>query len=436
MSGFQINRFLCGVWWGAAVSLGLLCGVAQAQVPTLNEQGPGSRLERSQIEASDMVNFSELAARTPTVTAGAKVRKGAGVPARRSAGPRVGVAAAAPASGVNNTIPLTDPSADLLFSAASAPPSPPPSASFLAVLDNAVAFNPDTQGAVGPNHLMVTLGSQVRIQDRAGGVLSTVSLDAFWGSLGNSNVFDPRVIYDGINQRWLTVAISNPATNNSALLLAVSESSDPTGNWFRHQVRVDLTDGVYASSPNLGLSRDWVIVSAAMKDKTGLYFFSADMFIFNRTNLYAGSLSITNPAQFTRKVYAPPDSTIDEVNIPVPAMSFDAVSGNSASAATNFLVANWDGSLGGGPGRLRLFSVSGPVQAPVFEDYAAQGGLFVSAGLAWGNPNWISTPPGNSNFVSQLGSPSKIFIGDARIQNVVFRHGLLWCTHHVFLPTN
>lgn len=317
-----------------------------------------------------------------------------------------------------------------MFTAASAPPSPPLSASFLALPDNAVSFNPDTQGAVGPNHLMVTLGSQVRIQDRAGAVLSTVSLDAFWGTIGNSNVFDPRVIYDSINRRWLTVAIANPATNNSSLLLAVSATSDPTGIWFRHQIRVDLTDGLYAASPNLGLGGDWVIVSAAMRDKTGLFFFSADIFTFNRTNLYAGTSSVTNPAQFSRFTYAPSDASIDEVNIPVPAVSFDQ------SFPTNFLVANWDGSVGGGPGRLRLFSVSGPVEAPVFEDYAAQGGLFASAGPVWGSPSWIGSPPGNTNLAPQLGSPSKIFIGDARIQNVVYRNGLLWCAHHVFLPTN
>ena len=83
-----------------------------------------------------------------------------------------------------------------------------------------------------------------------------------------------------------------------SLLLAVSETSDPTGNWFRNQIRVDLTDGVYASSPSLGLGRDWVIVSAVVNDKTGLFFFSADVFVFNRTNLYAGSgaLAMALPA--------------------------------------------------------------------------------------------------------------------------------------------
>jgi uncharacterized repeat protein (TIGR01451 family) len=393
--------------------------VAKAQ----QDSSVGRRATPGQSVAGEVMNFSELAAST--------LRGGDATPARSRSMPRLKRSTSNVQRSTFNggsepaEPPATEAGADPMFSAAAAGPAPPASASFLALPDNAVAFNPDSQGAVGPNHLMVTLGSEVRIQDRAGGVISTVSLDAFWGALGSSNVFDPRVLYDPSHQRWLTVAIANPATNDSSLLLAVSQTSDPTGNWFRHQIRVDLTDGVYAASPNLGWCRDWVVVSAAMNDKTGLYFYSADIFAFNRTNLYAGG-----PAQFMRKVYAPSAGSLDAENIPVPAVCYDA------SFATNFLVANWDGSHAGGPGRLRLFTVSGPVLAPVFDEFESLGGLFVSAGAAWGNPSWLSTSPGNTNFAPQAGSPVKIFIGDARIQNVVYRNGLLWCTHHVFLPTN
>jgi len=407
-------------------------GLLAVMVGCAAAQGQVARPSPREGQASDVMNFSELAARES-----ASISRTARVKQRRSI-PRAGSPSAVPrrtnaergtqSAESGSTFAATGPSTELLFTAAAAAPAPPPSASFLALPDNAVSFNPDTQGAVGPNHLMVTLGSQVRVQDRAGGVLSTVSLDAFWGTLGGSNVFDPRVIYDSAFQRWITVAIANPATNNSSLLLAVSESSNPGGNWYRHQIRVDLTDGVYAASPNLGLSRDWIIVSAAMRDKTGLFYSSTDVFVFNRSNLHAGGAA----AVLLRHKYAPSGSSLDEANILVPARSFDT------SFPTNFLVANWDGSHAGGPGRLRLFSVSGPVGAPVFEDYASTpaGGLFASAGGAWGNPSWISFPPGNTNFAPQSGSTSKIFIGDSRIQNVVHRNGLLWCAHHVFLPTN
>ena len=307
--------------WVVTLMLGVWCAAAQAQ------SGPAGR------EAS-VVNIAELAARgRETVHRPARKR-----PARISREGRDGTfrVAAVDTAARTNPQPAV---AESFFTAASAPPSPPPSASFLALPDNAVAFNPDTSGAVGQNHLMVTLGSEVRIQNRSGGVVSTISIDAFWGALGNSNVFDPRVLYDSAKQRWITTAIANPATNNASLLLAVSQSSDPTGNWYRHQIRVDLVDGVYAESPNIGLSRDWIVVSANMLDKTGLFYTRAEIFAFNRTNLYAGG-----GAQFSRFPFAPSGQNLSEINIPVPAVNLDE------SYSTNFLVANWDGSFGGGAG--------------------------------------------------------------------------------------
>ena len=53
--------------------------------------------------------------------------------------------------------------------------SPAPSSSFLALADDNTSIPPDTHGAAGPNHLMTTLNTQVRIQNRAGATLSTVT---------------------------------------------------------------------------------------------------------------------------------------------------------------------------------------------------------------------------------------------------------------------
>src|SRR5262249_44209058 len=76
------------------------------------------------------------------------------------------------------------------------PPSPPPTASFQALLDNGFVIPPDTGGAVGTNHVMTALNSQVRIQDKNGAVLSTVSLGTFWQALRPREVTDPHVVYD------------------------------------------------------------------------------------------------------------------------------------------------------------------------------------------------------------------------------------------------
>ena len=388
--------------------------------------GAGRTGKQGRALDGQLVNVAELAASQAGagLVKSAKVQRRSGPVRSREANGIAGGAVIADSTGSGLTIAA---SSEVVLSAASAPPSPPVSASFVALLDNAVAFNPDTQGAVGPNHLMVTLGSEVRIQNRSGGVISTVSLDGFWGSLGSSNVFDPRVIYDRANGRWIAAAVSNPATSNSLVLLAISQSNDPTGNWHRQGVRVDDVDGVYASSPSIGLSRDWITIQANMLDQTGLFYFSSDIFTFSKTNLYAGG-----SAQAYRRFYhfpfqagAPPGMS-KEAATPTPMVSMDD------SSPTNFLVAN--AGVLGGLGRLRLFTISGPVDDPLFNDF--EPGFFVGAGQAFGNPTWVSVPPGNDNFAPQVGSTNKIYVGDARIQNVVFRNGALWATHHVYLPTN
>src|SRR5204863_8087263 len=121
MSKFQTGGLHGGGCWVAAVLMGLSCAFAQAQ---------GSRVERSQSQASDAVNFSELAARGSTGAAGGNGGRVAGVPPRRSAGPRTRAFAdaltAAPVSQTDGAAGLTGSSApDLLFTAAAAPPSPP-----------------------------------------------------------------------------------------------------------------------------------------------------------------------------------------------------------------------------------------------------------------------------------------------------------------------
>ncbi len=107
--------------------------------------------------------------------------------------------------------------------------SPPPAASFAALGDNNTVIPPDVHGAAGPNHLMVTLNSQVRIQNRTGGVLSTVTLNSFWASLGNPSCFDPKILYDPFQNRWIFTAVSN--SRSAASSVPARETRAGTRTW-------------------------------------------------------------------------------------------------------------------------------------------------------------------------------------------------------------
>jgi len=141
--------------------------------------------------------------------------------------------------------------------------SPAPASSFPALADDTTAIPPDTHGAVGPNHLMTVLNTQVRIQNRTGVVLSTVPMDSFWASLGNPNAFDPRIAYD------LTAADGSRCGRQrrftaSAVLIGVSQTNDPTGVWNLFSVDADGSNATSADYTSLGFNKDWIVVSMNM----------------------------------------------------------------------------------------------------------------------------------------------------------------------------
>ncbi len=149
------------------------------------------------------------------------------------------------------------------------PSSIDPAVSFIGLNDDNTRIPPDTMGAVGPNHVVTMLNTQVRITDRAGtNIYSTVSLSNFWGSVGGLNfAFDPRIVYDPYNQRWIAAACADPPpnyANTSSLLIGVSQGNNPTGAWYRFKIDVDANNGVWADYPSLGFNQNWVVVQVNM----------------------------------------------------------------------------------------------------------------------------------------------------------------------------
>src|SRR5688572_28083871 len=83
-------------------------------------------------------------------------------------------------------------------------------------------------------------------------------------------------------------------------------------------------------------------------------------------------------------------------------------------------------------GYLRVFNVGGPFgNERLITTNAAGDPIYIR--LA--GSGWDSFAPGDEDFLPQLGATNKIYAWDSRIQNVVYREGLLWATHTVFYPS-
>lgn len=277
-----------------------------------------------------------------------------------------------------------------------------PALSFQGLPDDMRVIPPDTTGAVGPNHVMTMLNDRVRIQTKTGTIISTVALEDFWN---NDTAFNPQLLYDPYNNRWIAVVGIHSGQSSSGLLVAVSQTSDPTGEWYRFNINADPNSLLTVSYPRLGFNRKWIAVQANMLNSGN--FDSSKIFLFNKAQLYAGFLGS------------------------VQVLHLNGLGGNQAPAITYdsdlpilYLVQSWNGNING-RGTLRLYAIEGDIGSATMH----------TIGYPSANRTWTSNASlTNGGFAPQLNSTARIDVGTVRISNVVYRNGSIWCTHMVFLP--
>jgi hypothetical protein len=308
------------------------------------------------------------------------------------------------------------------------PPSPPPAAGtpeksrkkntsaiepdFPAIGDNNMTIPPDLGGAVGPNHVMTALNSQIRMQDRTGTTLTTVSLNGFFSALipGASNVFDPKVLYDPFAGRWTLTAPASSNSASSSLLIAVSATSDPTGVWTGYAFDVDAANTNWFDYPSVGFNKNWIVVTGNLYQVVAPGspdpFQGEQVYIFDKAALYAGTATpvVTNRPTSEGFTFAP-------------AVTLD----NTQN--TEYLLSNWNGSSG----RLRIYTITGTPAAPVFT---------MTMLLPAATSTWAAVPNSTgADFAPQSTVTQRIQNNDARMQNCTYQNASIWCAHSVFLPT-
>jgi len=268
--------------------------------------------------------------------------------------------------------------------------------------DNGAVTPPDTQGTVGPNHLMAVLNSNVTIETRTGVVLSSVSIASFWSSLGGINeVFDPRVLFDRYANRWIISSGANAASATAYVLVGVSQTSDPTGGWNLYKVNVDANGASWADYPTLGFNGDWIVVQTNVFTVSQGAWVASNIYAFDKADLYAGGAG-----QYT--VFHDPTGFTD-----YPAVTHDS------TLPIEYLVRNWNAQ----EGTLRVSTITGSVGAEVL----TTGVAFPKAGNSWQDS-------AAENFAPQLGSTARIDTDDDRIENCVYRNGSLWAAQTVYFP--
>lgn len=105
-------------------------------------------------------------------------------------------------------------------------------------LDETNSIPPDPHIAAGPDHLVATVNSDFGIYDKEGNLLKRIDADSWYRPLLSSvGAFDPKVIYDQFEERFVMVWLSQSDADREAyFLISVSDDSDPLGEWYNYLI--------------------------------------------------------------------------------------------------------------------------------------------------------------------------------------------------------
>ena len=141
-------------------------------------------------------------------------------------------------------------------------------------------YPPDANGDAGLDYYFQVINTTYSIYDKSGNqiIAPTAFNTLFAGVPGSSyNNGDPIILYDEQADRWFAAefSISGP---NDYMLMAISETGDPTGLWYRWSFDVaDLPD-----YPKFGIWRDGYYMTTNNSS-------AADVYVFEREAMIAGS---------------------------------------------------------------------------------------------------------------------------------------------------
>jgi hypothetical protein len=271
---------------------------------------------------------------------------------------------------------------------------------------------PDTHGAVGIDKLMVTLNNVYTIQNKlTGAVLSSASTDAFWNAGSatprGTGYFDPKTVYDPYNNRFIATILSNGISPTSRMHIAVSQTSDPQGNWFIATFNVGNIGGANrgADFPSIGFNKNWITISLNIFQTVSPgSFVESDIYFIDyppaRSGTFGGSLFRLGGA-----------STIQ------PAVTYSTTEENMY---TTTLISTTGFAL-------LKFTPDGPDADLVQDLVIVSTAITYNSDGAGVNLNFGEIMPQAPPIV---GVARKIMGNDSRFVNTVFRNGSIWTAHH------
>lgn len=273
---------------------------------------------------------------------------------------------------------------------------------------------PDTNGAVGPNHIVMQANGRSKMFDKSGTFAAgtTQTLTNFWsarvGITPTGSAFDPRIVYDRASGRWFASANDAAATVNSGTLIGVSPGSNPTAaSWFGVRQDMDSSaDPRWADYNQLAVGPTWVAVTNNMFDVSGVgtnLSVLVSLITIPKAEFVGGSVANLNyKPNLNPNLYGFTPHTVTDFY--------------GSSPSTQYTLSRYNTTV------LQLSTISGSTGNPTYTDFALL--ITVPAQYDHSFPATAGAP--------QLGSGTLVDSGDSRISaQPVLVNGKLWAVHAV-----
>lgn len=284
-----------------------------------------------------------------------------------------------------------------------------------------VHIPPDPHGAAGSHHVVSVVNLTLRIHQKGGTVDYDNSLGTFFTNenpTSDRDLFDPKVLFDQYAGRWLVVTMDqaddgaggNP--EESRILLAVSDDSNPNGTWYTTTINSKLTINgkpCWADYPGFAVDEEAIYVTANM------FQFSADggnpcgtrMWIVAKDGLYQNTTATVAPLE----PYPPASPGVD-----IPSQPAHMYGPGPAGVGT-YLV-GYNGLSNGVDDLIQITRIDDPLGTP----------NFTSSQIAFNDTANTDNVAAEIPDAPQTGGSAQLDAGDRRTLDAVWYRDSLWLT--------
>ena len=136
-----------------------------------------------------------------------------------------------------------------------------------------VFIPPDSHAAAGPNHVVAVTNTTLEFRQKDGtldfqdSLKDFFTLDPPWVS-PTTFTFDPKVLYDQYEERWVVITLDvtriseGDSADTSRMFVAVSDDSNPNGDWFLLQFdSEDDTGNHWSDYPGFAVDEEAVYIT-------------------------------------------------------------------------------------------------------------------------------------------------------------------------------